>query len=65
VAIGSGTYNSALTSGTDFLWILEWIFGMDIEITSCYFSSALVYDRALSATEVEQNFNATRSRYGI
>jgi hypothetical protein len=62
VAIGSGTYNIALTSGTDFLWILGDSGG---EITSCYFSIALVYDRALSATEVEQNFNATRSRYGI
>jgi hypothetical protein len=62
VAIGSGAYNSALTSGTDFLWILGDSGG---EITCCYFSSALVHDRALSATEVEQNFNATRSRYGI
>ena len=28
-------------------------------------SQSLIYNRALSATEVAQNFNATRSRYGI
>jgi hypothetical protein len=28
-------------------------------------SNALVYNRALSATEVQQNFNALRGRYGI
>ena len=28
-------------------------------------SNATVYNRALSATEVSQNFNALRGRYGI
>ena len=28
-------------------------------------SQALIYNRALSATEISQNFNATRSRFGI
>ena len=28
-------------------------------------SNTLVYNRALSATEIRQNFNATRKRYGI
>jgi hypothetical protein len=28
-------------------------------------SNALIYDRALSSTEVQQNFNALRGRYGI
>ncbi len=30
-----------------------------------YLSFILVYNRALSAAEIQQNFNATRSRYGI
>lgn len=29
------------------------------------FYNGLIYDRALSASEIQQNFNATRSRYGI
>jgi hypothetical protein len=28
-------------------------------------SSVQLYNRALSSTEIQQNFNATRSRYGI
>jgi hypothetical protein len=28
-------------------------------------ANALIYNRALSATEIQQNFNATRSRFGI
>ena len=28
-------------------------------------SSALVYNRALSATEILQNYNATKSRFGL
>jgi hypothetical protein len=28
------------------------------------FSNILVYDRALSASEVRQNYNATKKRYG-
>jgi hypothetical protein len=28
-------------------------------------SSTLIYDKALTATEVQQNFNALRSRFGV
>ena len=35
------------------------------ENSSCAFSSVKLYNRALSATEVQQNFNALRGRYGI
>jgi len=31
----------------------------------CYFSIISVYDRALSPQEIEQNFKATRGRFGI
>lgn len=59
--IGTGTYNSVIaTSGT--LYIL----GDTVsEITSCYCSIARVYNRVLSETEVLQNFNALRGRYGL
>ena len=44
--------------------ISRWVGG-----SSQYFngniSSAKIYNRALTATEVQQNFNATRSRFGI
>jgi hypothetical protein len=32
---------------------------------SCYISSSKAYDRALTATEIKQNFEALRGRYGI
>jgi hypothetical protein len=62
VSIGSGNYTSALTSGTGDLWILGDNGG---EVTSCYCSCASVYNRALSAAEISQNFNALRGRFGI
>lgn len=59
--IGTGTYNTVLAvTGT--LYILG---DPGTEISSCYCSMVRVYNRALSATEVEQNFNALRGRYGI
>jgi len=61
-SIGSGTYSSALTSGTGDLWILG---DNGTEITSCYCSYASVYNRTLTAAEVAQNFNALRGRFGI
>ena len=35
------------------------------ELSQCSISVAHVYNRALSATEIQQNFNALRGRYGI
>ncbi len=61
VSIGSGTYNSTIaTSGT--LYILGDGGG---EITSCYCALARIYNRALSAAEVLQNYNATKGRFGL
>ena len=62
VSIGSGTYTSTLTSGTGDLWILGDNGG---EISSCYCSYASVYNRALTAAEIRQNFNALRGRFSI
>jgi hypothetical protein len=33
--------------------------------TNCRISNAMIYNRALSATEVLQNYNATKSRFGL
>lgn len=61
VSIGSGTYNSTIaTSGT--LYILGDFSG---EVTSCYCALARIYNRALSAAEVLQNYNATKGRFGL
>jgi hypothetical protein len=62
VSIGSGTYTYTLTPGTGDLWILGDNGG---EISSCYCSYASAYNRALSAAEISQNFNALRGRFGI
>jgi hypothetical protein len=35
------------------------------ENSSCAFSSVKLYNRALSAAEIQQNFNALRNRFGI
>jgi hypothetical protein len=61
-AIGSGTYGYALSSGTGTLFILG---DGGSEITSCYCSTVRVYNRVLSAAEVLQNYNATKSRFGL
>jgi hypothetical protein len=35
------------------------------ELSNCYISNVQVYNRALTAAEITQNFNATRGRFGI
>jgi hypothetical protein len=45
-----------------------WYFGVDRTLTlwsNCILPSAKVYSKELSATDVQQNFNASRGRYGI
>ena len=39
--------------------------GWGVEFVPCRISSTRMYNRALSATEVTQNFNALRGRYGV
>ena len=41
-------------------WYLGWTLSWDGNIANC-----CIYNRALSAQEIRQNFNATRGRYGI
>lgn len=35
------------------------------EFSNCYVSNVQVYDRALSAAEITQNYNATKSRFNL
>jgi hypothetical protein len=60
-SVGTGTYGySIATSGT--LFILGDAGG---EITSCYCAIARVYNRVLSANELLQNYNATKTRFSL
>ena len=61
-SIGSGTYAYNLTSGTGTLYLMG---DTNAEIMSGYMAITRVYNRVLSASEVLQNFNATRRRFGI
>lgn len=64
VSINSGARTGSLnTSDTGGMEI-----GKDEELArylSGNISSCLMYNRALTAAEIQQNFNATRSRFGI
>jgi hypothetical protein len=35
------------------------------ELSNCYISNVQIYNRALTAAEITQNFNATRGRFGL
>jgi hypothetical protein len=60
-SVGSGTYGYPIaTSGT--LYILGDSGG---EITSCYCAIARVYNRVLTPTEVLQNYNTDKTRFGL
>jgi hypothetical protein len=60
-SVGTGTYGySIATSGT--LFILG---DASSEITSCYCAIARVYNRVLSSDELVQNYNATKTRFGL
>ena len=61
ISVGTGTYGySIATSGT--LYILG---DAGSETTSCYCAIARVYNRVLSATELLQNYNTTKTRFGL
>jgi hypothetical protein len=60
-SVGTGTYGYAIaTSGT--LYLLG---DASSEITSCYCATARVYNRVLSANELLQNYNASKTRFGL
>jgi hypothetical protein len=45
----------------------NWVMGSitTTNFTSGYTAIAQIYNRALSATEIKQNYNATKGRYGL
>jgi hypothetical protein len=62
VSQGSGTYNQTLATGTGLLYIMG---DQGSEISSGYFPIARVYNRVLTATELLQNYNAQKARFGL
>lgn len=68
VYINGSLANSVATNGTAALGPFNLCFGRDYD-TARYFNGSIeagqVYNKALSAQEVSQNFNALRGRYGI
>ena len=44
-------------------WVVASI--QDVQYASCVVSAALIYNRALSAVEILQNYNSTKARYGL
>jgi hypothetical protein len=60
--IGTGTFTSALSASPQTLMLLG---DFGTEVTSCYCSMIRMYDRALTPTQVKDNFNAHRGRHGI
>jgi hypothetical protein len=61
--IGSSTGNVPLITDPDFIYLNSY------EGSSGYFDSSLsmcmIYNRALSASEILQNYNVTKSRFGL
>ena len=62
VSQGSGTYNTTLATGTGLLYIMG---DKGSEISSGYCPIARVYNRVLTSTELLQNYNAQKSRFGL
>ena len=61
VQSGYGSTGSTITIGQN----SGGAFTNPMENSSCAFSSLKLYSRALSASEVQQNFNALKGRYGL
>ena len=62
--IGTASSLDATTTGTNKVWIGRW-HGSEAYNQAASIKSARIYNRALSATEVQQNYNATKSRFGL
>lgn len=61
-SVGTATYGYNITTGTGTLYLLG---DAGSEITSCYCAIARVYNRVLSAAEIYQNYEATKTRFGL
>jgi Concanavalin A-like lectin/glucanases superfamily len=58
--LASRTVSSPKTSGNSAIYLFE-----SYTLSSAKLNSVQIYNRALSATEIQQNFQALRGRYGI
>jgi hypothetical protein len=56
---------SASIDNTGILYIGKRADGLNTNYTSGSIANVLIYDRALSADEIKQNYNATKTRFGI
>ncbi len=64
-SVFTNEYNETISIAN---WENNWVLGQRGNSTNWYsgsFSSLKVYNRELTAAEIQQNFNATRGRYGI
>jgi hypothetical protein len=65
----NGSLAATKGSGFTYTGVGPFLIGRQGELSSEYFSgnlgSTLVYNRALSATEIAQNYNATKTRFGL
>ena len=64
-ATSSGTVGNIDTSGTRYAMAIASRRDASPAYLPCKISHIHVYNRALTATEVKQNFDALRGRYGI
>ena len=64
IANGVQALTGGLNAPTDPIWISRYTNGSPLSFNG-KISIAQVYNRALSASEVQQNFNALRGRFGI
>ena len=62
--LSSRTIGSPTGPTSDRVWLGRWV-GSTAYPFKGYVSQVLIYNRALTATEVAQNFNVTRHRFGI
>ena len=62
ISVGSAVYTYNITSTPSTLYILG---DAGTENTSCYCSIARVYNRVLTPQEIQQNYNATKTRFGL
>lgn len=66
-SVGTLSYSGTPTSGGGSRIARRWDnFGTDpTDFMDCVVPEVKIYDRALTTTEINQNFNAHRSRYGV
>ena len=58
--VGTGTVSSPKTAGSSSTYIFEYY-----SPSLCNFDNLVVYNRVISDSEVLQNYNALKTRFGI